>query len=187
MSQVRGECRFTFVTYRVIRAFHKCNVWFKFEEEKKKVFIHSCAIDVRIVRRQLLCVTVEMKPNKRKLIFYKPHTIISSTLYVFWIVSYPLFVLNLTISLNCLKCAGLGLIDRFVHAPVLKPLRQSSPLPRFHRFHNCHQHNDTVAVATVFLCVSFSLSHAHIHTLDLRGLPPTLPAALISQVSPQFL
>lgn len=56
--------------------------------------------------------------------------------------------------------ADLGLIDSFVHAPVLKLLRQPSPLPRFHRFHNCHQHNDTVAVATVSL---FSLSLARTH------------------------
>lgn len=84
-----------------------------FDKKNKNVFIHSNAVDVRM---QLLCVTVDMKPNKRQLIFYKAHTIAPLLFYVSWIISCPLFVLNLTISLNCLLRAGLGLIDRFVHA-----------------------------------------------------------------------
>lgn len=72
----------------------------------------------------------------------------------------------------------LGLIDSFVHAPVLQLFcANPSPLPLFHRFHNCHQHNDTVAVATVSLFF-LSLTHTHkekdAHSLDLRGLPRLL-------------
>lgn len=70
-----------------------------------------------------------------------------------------------------LVSVGLSLIDSFVHASVLRLLRQSSPLPRFHRFHNCHQHNDTVAVATMSVSL-FSLSHTHTRTQTHFGSSP---------------
>lgn len=60
--------------------------------------------------------------------------------------------------------------------------------PPLHRFHNCHQHNDTVAVATVSL-IFLSLAkkrekhaHARAHALDLGGLALNLPVAVILQV-----
>lgn len=68
-----------------------------------------------------------------------------------------------------------------VQAPVVKISSQSAaPLPRFQRFHNCHQHNDTVAVATVSLCLSVSvLSHTlteTIHTHAHRSIAVGTPA-----------
>lgn len=61
-----------------------------------------------------------------------------------------------------LKIVGLSvMVDRFTHAhhqcSGFGLLLSSSPTP-FSSFHNCHQHNYTVAVATVGAPLSLSLS-----------------------------